>query len=47
MYHLKANHIYAVVAMGEGSRVIEEDVEEGFLRVLQFVCSGREGVGGM
>lgn len=34
--------------MDEESRVIREDVEEGFFHVLllQFVCSGQEGVGG-
>lgn len=47
MYHFRANHIYAWVAMGEGSRVIREDVEEGFVCVLQFVCSGQERVGEM
>ncbi len=44
MYHLRANHIYAVVAMGEGNRVIGEDVEEGFLSCVA-VCVFREGGG--
>ncbi len=32
--------------MDEGTRVIREDVEEGFVSVLQFVCSRQEGVEG-
>ena len=47
MYHFRTNHIYGYVVMDEGSKVIRDDVEEGFVCVLQFVCSVWEGVGGV
>lgn len=46
MHHFRANHIHVEVAMDEGSRVIRDVVEEGFVFVLQFVCSVWEGKGG-
>lgn len=45
MHHCRTNYIHALVAMDEGSRVIRDVVEEGFVCVLQFVCSVWEGEG--